>query len=146
MNDIQQDGRQNGRHLPVCTCGHSTLVIHHPIASKFHIRITFIKLLCKFEYELFSITKMAATCQFALVDTLPWSLIHPIESKFYIQVTFIKLSIRGFKYGLCLITKMAAKNGHHLLVCTGHLHLTLFFSHLSPDIFQISYSGLLSSN
>ena len=26
-----QDGRQNGRRLPVCTCGRSNLVIYHPI-------------------------------------------------------------------------------------------------------------------
>ena len=30
-----QDGRQNGHHLSVCTCGHSTLVIYYPIYSKF---------------------------------------------------------------------------------------------------------------
>ena len=26
-----QDGHQNGRHLSVYTCGHSILVIYHPI-------------------------------------------------------------------------------------------------------------------
>ena len=26
-----QNGRQNGRHLSVYTCGHSNLVIYHPI-------------------------------------------------------------------------------------------------------------------
>ena len=44
------------------------------IASIFHIWITFIKLSPKFEYGLWRITKMAAkmaaTCQFALVDIL----------------------------------------------------------------------------
>ena len=39
-----QDGRQNARHLPVCTRGHPALVIYYPIASNFHIWITFIKL------------------------------------------------------------------------------------------------------
>ena len=39
-----QDGRQNGCRLPVCTGVHPTLVIYYLIASKFHIRITFIKL------------------------------------------------------------------------------------------------------
>ena len=51
-----------------------TLVIYYLIASKFHIWITFIKLSHKLEYGLCPITKMvakmAATCQFALVDTL----------------------------------------------------------------------------
>ena len=61
-----QDGRQNGRRLSVYTYGQSTLVIYYPIASKFHIWITFIKLLPKFEYGLCPITKtaskMATTC------------------------------------------------------------------------------------
>ena len=35
--DGRQNGRQNGRHLSVYTCGHSNLVIYHPISSKFHI-------------------------------------------------------------------------------------------------------------
>ena len=44
LSDIQ-DGHQNGRHLSVNTYGHSSLVIYHPISSKFHIWTTFIKLL-----------------------------------------------------------------------------------------------------
>ena len=28
-----QDGRQNGLHLSAYTCGHSNLVIYHPISS-----------------------------------------------------------------------------------------------------------------
>ena len=49
-----QDGRQNGRHLSVYTCGHSNLVIHHPISSKLHIWTSFIKLLfmCEYGYSL----------------------------------------------------------------------------------------------
>ena len=43
IND-NQDGRQHGRHLSICFCGQSTLIIYYPIASKFHILITFIKL------------------------------------------------------------------------------------------------------
>ena len=39
-----QDGRQNGCRLPICTGVHPTLVIYYLILSKFHIRITFIKL------------------------------------------------------------------------------------------------------
>ena len=50
----------NGRCLPVCTPGHPTLVIYYPIASKFHIQITFIKLSPKFEYGLCQLTKMAS--------------------------------------------------------------------------------------
>ena len=47
-----QDGCQNGHHLSVYSCGHSNLVIYHPISSKFHIQIwtTFIKLLFMSEY------------------------------------------------------------------------------------------------
>ena len=49
-------------------------VIYDLIASIFHICNTLIKLSPKFEYGLCPITKiatkMAATCQFALVDTL----------------------------------------------------------------------------
>ena len=45
-----QDGRQNDRHLSVCTCGHSNLVIYHRVSSKFHIWTTFIKLLFMSEY------------------------------------------------------------------------------------------------
>ena len=44
------DGCQNGRHLSVYICGHSNLVIYHPISSKFHIWTTFIKLLFMSEY------------------------------------------------------------------------------------------------
>ena len=70
---VNQDGQRNGRPLLVCTYRHSTLVIYYPIAAKFHIYITFINLSPKFEYGLCLITKMAAkmaaTCQFTLVDT-----------------------------------------------------------------------------
>ena len=45
-----QDGRQNGRHLSVHTCGHSNLVIYHQISSKTHIWTSFIKLLFMSEY------------------------------------------------------------------------------------------------
>ena len=57
---VNQDGQRNGRHLLVCTYRHSTLVIYYLIAAKFHIHITFINLLLKFEYGLCPITKMAA--------------------------------------------------------------------------------------
>ena len=45
-----QDGCQNGRRLSVYTCGHSNLVIYHPISSKFHIWTSFIKLLFMCDY------------------------------------------------------------------------------------------------
>ena len=48
--DDNQDGCKNGRCLSVCMCGHSNLVIYHPIPSKFHIMTTFIKLLFMSEY------------------------------------------------------------------------------------------------
>ena len=49
---VNQDVQQNGRHLLVCTYRHSTLVIYYPIAAKFHIYVTFINILPKFEYGL----------------------------------------------------------------------------------------------
>ena len=51
-----QDGLQNGRYLPVCTCGHTALVIYYPVASKFQRWIAFIKLSPKLEYEFCLIT------------------------------------------------------------------------------------------
>ena len=39
-----QDAQQNGPRLSACTCKHATLDIYYPIASKFNIWITFIKL------------------------------------------------------------------------------------------------------
>ena len=52
MND-NHDGRKNGHPLlPDCTCGHSNSVIYHPVSSKFHIWITFIKRSPKFEWFL----------------------------------------------------------------------------------------------
>ena len=45
-----QDGGQNGLHLLICTCGNSN-IFYHPISSKFHIWIIFIKLSPKIEYE-----------------------------------------------------------------------------------------------
>ena len=66
--------------LSVCFCGHSNFVIFHPISSKFHIHVLIasIKLSPKFKYGFcqtndnqFKIAnKMAATCGFALWDTL----------------------------------------------------------------------------
>ena len=38
-NNIQ-DGRQNGRHLSICFCGQSTLIIYYPITAKFHIKLS----------------------------------------------------------------------------------------------------------
>ena len=75
---VNQDGQRNGRRLLVCTYRHSTLVIYYRIGAKFQIYITFIKLSPKFEYGLCPITKMVATCQFTLVDTIKmyeWSSI-----------------------------------------------------------------------
>ena len=33
------DGDLNNSHLWVCTCGHSNLVIYHPISSKFYEKL-----------------------------------------------------------------------------------------------------------
>ena len=42
--------KQDGRHQSFCTCGHSNLVIYLLISSKFHLWITFTKLLFMSEY------------------------------------------------------------------------------------------------
>ena len=79
----------NGHRLPVRTGEHPTLVIYYPIACKVHIWITFIKHSPKFEYGLCQLTKMAskmaATYQFALVDTNKHSHLSPdfSSSKFH---------------------------------------------------------------
>ena len=68
LTNDNQDGQQNGRRLSICFCGQSTLIIYYPITSKFHIWITFIKLsVCPITKMA---TKMTATYQFTLVDTL----------------------------------------------------------------------------
>ena len=58
-----QDGRQSGRHLSVYTCGHSNLVIYHPISSKFYIWTTFIKLLFMSEYGFCPMNDYQDICQ-----------------------------------------------------------------------------------
>ena len=79
----------------------TTLVIYYPIASKFHIWVTFIKLSPKFKYGLCPITKvaakMAATCGHSNLV-----IYHPISSKFHILITFIKL-LHKFEYGYWLM-------------------------------------------
>ena len=57
-----QDGHQNGRHLSVYTCGHSNLVIYHPISSKFYIWATFIKLLFMSEYGFCPVLNLSSLC------------------------------------------------------------------------------------
>ena len=82
---VNQDGRRNGRHLLVCTYRHSTLVIYNPIAAKFHIYITFIKLSPKYEYGLCQITKMAAKWP-PSVSLHLWTLIRCISGIPYFKV------------------------------------------------------------
>ena len=76
---------------------HHTLVISYPIASKFHIWITFIKLSPKFEYGLCQLTKMASkmatTYQFALVDTNKVSHLSPKFHTYLFYHTLAKLRI-----------------------------------------------------
>ena len=94
----------------------STTSFFYQSFSKFHIWIASIKLLLKFEYELCP-TKVNQDGQrngrHLLVCTYRHSTLviyNPIAAKFhiYIYITFIKLSPK-FEYGLCPITKMAAK-------------------------------------
>ena len=104
-----EDGWQNGHHLSVFTCGHSTLVIYYMIASKFHIWITFIKLAPKFEYGLCPMikkmaTKMAATCHFALADTLTWSFFTRCLSNFIYGLLTLKYCLCP-NMGFCLMNE-----------------------------------------
>ena len=82
--------------------------------SKFHIWIASIKLSLKFEYE-FCPTKVNQDGQrngrhllFCTYRHSTFVIYYPIAAKFHIYITFINLS-PSFEYGLCLITKMAAK-------------------------------------
>ena len=74
----------DGHRLPVCTHEHPTLVNYYPIAYKFQIWITFIKLSPKFKYGICQLTKMAskivATFRFALLDTNKLSHLSPYSS------------------------------------------------------------------
>ena len=82
---VNQDGQQYGRHLLVCTYRHSTLVIYQPIATKFHIYITFINLSPKFEIGLFPITKMAAKWS-PPVSLHLWTLLRCMSGLRYFKV------------------------------------------------------------
>ena len=102
---------KNGQRLSV-----STTSFFYQSFSKFHVWIASIKISLKFEYE-FCPTKVIQDGQqngrhllvCTLIDTLPSTLIYyPIAAKFHIYITFINLSPK-FEYGLCPITKMAAK-------------------------------------
>ena len=82
--------------------------------SKFHIWIASINLSLKFKYE-FCPTKVNQDGQrngrHLLVCTYRHSTLviyYLIAAKFHIDITFINLSPK-FEYGLCQITKMAAK-------------------------------------
>ena len=92
----------------------STTSFFYQSFSKFHIWIASIKLSLKFEYE-FCPTKVNQDGQrnghHLLVCTYRHSTLvidYPIAAKFNIYITFINLSPK-FEYGLCRITKMAAK-------------------------------------
>ena len=79
----------------------------------------FIKLSSQFEYGLCPITKMAATCQFALLYTLT-VIYHLISSKFHIWTSFIKLLFIS-KYGFCPMNdnQDCRQNGYPLFTA-GH--------------------------
>ena len=100
---------KNGQRLSV-----STTSFFYQSFSKFHIWIASIKLSLKFEYE-FCPMKVNRDGQrngrHLLVCTYRHSTLviyYLIAAKFHIYITFINLSPK-FEYGLCLITKMAAK-------------------------------------
>ena len=63
-----QDGRQNGRRLSVCTYGRFNLVIYHPFTSKFHKWIFLTSKSC-LVIRMWVWSKIACACLLALVDT-----------------------------------------------------------------------------
>ena len=100
---------KNGQGLSV-----STTSFFYKSFSKFHIWIASIKLSLKLEYE-FCPTKVNQDGQrngrHLLVCTyrhFTLVIYYLIAAKFHIYITFINLSPK-FEYGLCPITKMAAK-------------------------------------
>ena len=79
-------------------CGHSDLVIYHPISSKFHIHVlsTFFKLWPKFEYRLCQLKNNQDGCQngpclWSICPCVHSNLViyHRVASKFHIWITFI---------------------------------------------------------
>ena len=96
----------NGRPLSACTCGHSNLVIDHPISSKLHIWITFIKFFPKIDcgYCLKNDNQDGCTnghrLSVCMCGHSNLVIYHPIYSIFYIWTTFIKILFIS-EYGLC---------------------------------------------
>ena len=80
------------RHLSVCICGHSTLVIYYLIPIKLHIWITLIKLLWALS------DRQNGHQNGRQVSNLV--ICRPISSKFHIWTTFIKLLFMS-EYGFC---------------------------------------------
>ena len=125
---------KNGQRLSV-----STTSFFYQSFSKFHIWIASIKLSLKFEYEFCPTEdnqdgqrndRHLLVCTYRLSTEVIYYL---IAAKFHIYTTFINLSPK-FEYGLCMITKMAAKwpppvSSHlwTLLRCmSGHRYFKVF--------------------
>ena len=132
---------KNGQRLSV-----STTSFFYQSFSKFHIWIACIKLSLKFEYE-FCPTKVnqdgQRTGHHLLVCTYRLSTLviyYLIAAKFHIYITFINLS-QKFEYGLCRITKMAAKWPPPVSLCifTDHSMAVLLLW-----IFFVTYVSCLS--
>ena len=123
---VYQDGRQNGHHLSVCSCGHSKSVIFNRILTHF----TYGLLLSNSRSSLntgcvwWTVTKMAdkmaTTYEFALV----YGVVATITKSFLIWflpiwIASIKLSFK-FEYQFCPANdnQDGRHNGGCLLVCT----------------------------
>ena len=118
---------QDGRHLSVCTCGHSNLIIYHPISSKFYMLVTLIKLfrsssIMGFVQDDRQNGRRLSVC---ICGHSTFVIYYSTASKFRIWITLVKLSP---KYGFCPITKMAAK-----------MAPSVELGHLSPNFFKITY-------
>ena len=112
---------------PSFFCGHSYLVIYQLISSKFHIWISLIKLLAKFDYEFCPMNDkqdghknglhlMVCVCGLSFLV-----IYHRISSKLQIWITFIK-----FLPKFCLMTdnQDGHQNASRLTVCISiHSHL-----------------------
>ena len=138
MND-KQDGRQNGCLWSVCTCGGSHLVNYHQISPKFHARIT-LSTLAKPKYMFCPVkdnkmaVKMAASCRFALVNTLNKLFITRFLPN-YIYRLLLSNSFPRSTVGIVrwIITKMAAQMATACLFACVDTLTWSFITHFLPN-------------
>ena len=85
-------------------------------------------------------TKMAATCQFALVDTLTYNVVtyHPIPFKFNILIIVLQSNSRS-SLNMGFVRQMTTKMADKWPPLLSIYLWTLYLSHLLLDFCQIAY-------